>query len=156
MVPLLQPPSLNTMIFLTGRHHGQDVVLATLLATLPPPKGSRSINMSWAIPPWLALVEFLGLTAKEYNKHDNDKATMSTMTATTATTGTTATATAAMPTTRMAVTMATTTKVTWTAMGDGDDDYNNDDVDNNNNGDGTTMMQWRRRRWNDNDLMAMG
>jgi hypothetical protein len=25
------------------------------------------------IPPWLALVEFLGLTAKEHNKHANDK-----------------------------------------------------------------------------------
>jgi hypothetical protein len=27
----------------------------------------------WAIPPWLALVEFLGLTAKEHNKHDDDE-----------------------------------------------------------------------------------
>ena len=52
------------------------------------------------------LVQFLGLTAKEYDKHDNDKATMSTMMATTVT------ATAATPTTGMVVTMATTTKVT--------------------------------------------
>ena len=29
--------------------------------------------MTWMIPPWLALVEFLGLTAKEHNKHANDK-----------------------------------------------------------------------------------
>jgi hypothetical protein len=29
--------------------------------------------MPWAIPPWLALVEFLRLTAKEHNKHDDDK-----------------------------------------------------------------------------------
>ena len=29
--------------------------------------------MPWAIPPWLALVKFLGLTAKEHEKHDNDK-----------------------------------------------------------------------------------
>ena len=28
--------------------------------------------MPWAIPPWLALVKFLGLTAKEHNKHDDD------------------------------------------------------------------------------------
>ena len=41
--------------------------------------------MPWVIPPWLDLVEFLGLTAKEYNEHNNDKAAMSTMTATTAT-----------------------------------------------------------------------
>ena len=34
------------------------------------PKGRRSINMPWVIPPWLALVEFPGLTAKEFNKHD--------------------------------------------------------------------------------------
>jgi hypothetical protein len=74
------------------------------------PSGSHSINMPWVIPPWLALVEFLGLTAKEYNKHNNDKATMSTMTATTAT------ATAAMATTRMAAMMATMMKVMWTAM----------------------------------------
>jgi hypothetical protein len=29
--------------------------------------------MPWVIPPWLILVKFLGLTAKEYNEHDNDK-----------------------------------------------------------------------------------
>jgi hypothetical protein len=29
--------------------------------------------MPWAIPPWLALVEFLGLTAKEHDKHDDDE-----------------------------------------------------------------------------------
>jgi hypothetical protein len=29
--------------------------------------------MPWVIPPWLALVEFLGLTTKEYNEHNNDK-----------------------------------------------------------------------------------
>jgi hypothetical protein len=28
--------------------------------------------MPWAIPPWLGLVEFLGLTAKEHDKHDDD------------------------------------------------------------------------------------
>jgi hypothetical protein len=38
-VPSLQPPLLNTMIFLTGRHHGQDVVLATPSATLRPTQG---------------------------------------------------------------------------------------------------------------------
>ena len=37
------------------------------------PKGSRSINMPWVIPPWLVLVKFLGLTAKEYDEHDGDK-----------------------------------------------------------------------------------
>jgi hypothetical protein len=37
------------------------------------PKGSCSINMPWVIPPWLALVKFLGLTSKEYDKHDDDK-----------------------------------------------------------------------------------
>ena len=37
--PFLQPPSLNTMIFPTGWHHGQDVILATLLATLWPTQG---------------------------------------------------------------------------------------------------------------------
>jgi len=66
--------------------------------------------MTWVIPPWLALVKFLGLTAKEYDEHDDNKATMSTMTATTAT------ETAATPTTGMAATMETTTKVTWMAM----------------------------------------
>jgi hypothetical protein len=66
--------------------------------------------MPWMIPPWLALVEFLGLTAKEYDKHAFDKSRMLTMTATTAT------ATAAMPTTGMAATMATRMKVTSTAM----------------------------------------
>ncbi len=66
--------------------------------------------MPWVIPPWLALAEFLGLTAKEYDEHDDNQASMSTVTVTTGT------ATAAMPTTRMAATMATTTKVTWTAM----------------------------------------
>ena len=66
--------------------------------------------MPWVIPPWLALVIFLGLTAKEYDEHNDDKATMSTMTATTAK------ATAAMPTTRMVAMMATTTKVTWMAI----------------------------------------
>ena len=129
------------IIFSTGRRpaYGQ-------------PKGRRSIIMPWAIPPWLALVEFLGLTAKEYDKHDNDKATMSMMTTTTAT------ATTAAPMTRMAATMATMTKVTWTAMGGGDEDCNNDDVDDNNDNNGTTTMQWRwrRRRWNDDNLMAMG
>ncbi len=95
--------------------------------------------MSWVIPPWLALVEFLGLTAKECDEHDDDKATMSMMTATTATM---ATVTVATPTTRMAVTMATTTKVTWMAMGGGDKDYNNNDVDNDDNKDGTTRMRW--------------
>ena len=58
------------------------------------------------IPPWLALVEFLELTAKEYNKHDDDKAKMLTMTAMTAT------ATAATLMTRMVAMMATMTKVT--------------------------------------------
>ncbi len=58
--------------------------------------------MPWVIPPWLALVEFLGLTTKEYDEHAFDKASMSTMTAT--------------PTTGMAATMAITTKVTSTAM----------------------------------------
>ena len=62
--------------------------------------------MPWVIPPWLTLVEFLGLTAKEYDEHNDDKATMLTMTATMAT------ATAATPTTGMAATIATTTKVT--------------------------------------------
>ena len=66
--------------------------------------------MPWVIPPWLALVEFPGLTAKEYDKHEDDKATMLTMKAMMAT------VTAATPTTRMAATMATTTKVTWMAM----------------------------------------
>jgi hypothetical protein len=61
--------------------------------------------MPWVIPPWLALVEFLGLTAKEYHEHNDDKATMLTIMATTAT------AKAAKPATRMAATMATTTKV---------------------------------------------
>ncbi len=30
--------------------------------------------MPWVIPPWLGLVEFLGLTAKanEHDKHDDD------------------------------------------------------------------------------------
>jgi hypothetical protein len=97
------------MIFPTGRHQGKDVVLAMPLATLRNTKGSCSINTPWVILLWLALVEFLGLTTKEYHKHNDDKATMSTMTATTAT------ATAATATTRMVVTMATTTKVTWTA-----------------------------------------
>ena len=32
----------------------------------------RRSPMPWAIPPWLALVKFLGLTAKEHNKHDDD------------------------------------------------------------------------------------
>ena len=66
--------------------------------------------MPWVIPPWLALVEFLGLTAKEYDEYDNDKATMLTMMAMTAT------AMAAMPKTRMAAMMATMMKVTWTVM----------------------------------------
>ena len=66
--------------------------------------------MPWVIPPWLDLVEFFGLTAKEYDKHADDKAMTSTMTAMTAT------ATAAMPTTGMAATMATTTNVTWMLM----------------------------------------
>ncbi len=66
--------------------------------------------MPWVIPPWLALVKFLGLTDKEYGKHDNDEATMLAMTATAAT------AMAATPTTGMAVIMATTTKVTWMGM----------------------------------------
>ena len=59
---------------------------------------------------WLALVEFLGLTAEEYDKHNNIKATVLMMLAMPVT------ATTATPTTRMAATMATTTKVTWTAM----------------------------------------
>jgi hypothetical protein len=75
--------------------------------------------MSWAMPPWLALVQFLGLTAKEYDEHDDNKATMLTMTAMMMTT---ATAMAATPTTRMAATMTTMTKVMWMAMGGGDDD----------------------------------
>ena len=29
--------------------------------------------MPWVIPPWLALVKFLGLTVKEHDKHDNDE-----------------------------------------------------------------------------------
>jgi hypothetical protein len=28
--------------------------------------------MPWAILPWLALVKFLGLTAKEHDKHNDD------------------------------------------------------------------------------------
>ena len=35
----IQPPSLNIMIFLTGQHHGQDVILATPSATLRPTQG---------------------------------------------------------------------------------------------------------------------
>jgi hypothetical protein len=66
--------------------------------------------MPWVILPWLALVEFFGLTAKEYDEHDDNKATMLMMTATMAT------ATAATPTTRIAATVATMTKVTWTAI----------------------------------------
>jgi hypothetical protein len=29
--------------------------------------------MPWVIPPWLALVEFLGLTAKEHDKHNDEE-----------------------------------------------------------------------------------
>ena len=68
-------------------------------------KGRRSISVPWAILPFLASVKFLGLTAKEHNKHDNDKAAMSTKKATSAT------ATAATPATRMATMMATTMTV---------------------------------------------
>ena len=66
--------------------------------------------MPWVIPPWLALVEFLGLTAKKYDEHDDNKATMSTMIATAAT------ATAATPTTWMVAMMETMMKVTWMVM----------------------------------------
>ena len=66
--------------------------------------------MPWVIPPWLALVEFLGLAVKEYDEHDDDKATMWTMTVVMMTTM------AVTPTIRMAATMEITTKVTRTAM----------------------------------------
>jgi hypothetical protein len=33
--------------------------------------------MPWAIPPWLVLVKFLGLAAKEHDKHDNDEVMIS-------------------------------------------------------------------------------
>ncbi len=49
------------------------------------PKGRGSIIVPWVIPPWLVLVEFLKLTTKEYDKHDNNKATMLMITVTTAT-----------------------------------------------------------------------
>jgi hypothetical protein len=29
--------------------------------------------MPWVIPPWLALVEFLGLTVKEHDKHNDNE-----------------------------------------------------------------------------------
>jgi len=111
-VPFLQPSSLNTMLFPTERHHGHDVVLETPSATLQLPysqsKSSRSIPMPWVIPPWLVLVECLGLTAKEHDKHDdNEVMTFTTML-------TTATATSSMSTTRMAM-MATMTTVKGTA-----------------------------------------
>jgi hypothetical protein len=111
--------------------------------------------MPWVIPPWLAFVEFLGLTAKKYDEHVDDKATMSTMTVTTAT------GTAAMPTTGMAATMATMTKVTWmamaatttptttmtsTTMGQQRCYGNNDN--------GMTTME--QRQWNNDDVMVMG
>jgi hypothetical protein len=87
------------IIFSTGRRpaYGQ-------------PKGRRSIIMPWAIPPWLALVEFLGLTAKEYDKHDNNKITMTTTMVKMATTM------ASKLTTRMALMMVTTTKGKWMVM----------------------------------------
>ena len=66
--------------------------------------------MPWVILPCPPFVEFLGLTAKEYDEHNNNKAMMLTMAATMAT------AMAATPPTRMAVRMAIMTKVTWTAM----------------------------------------
>jgi hypothetical protein len=107
MLPTNPAKLLNTMIFPAGQHHGQDAILAILLANLRPPKSRCSINMPWAIPHWLALVEFLGLTAKEYNEHDDDKVTILTMTAMTAT------VTATSPTTRMTATKVTATKVKW-------------------------------------------
>ena len=73
-------------------------------------KGRRSITIPWAMPPFLASFKFLGLTAKEHDKHDNDKAAMPTMKATSAT------VTEAMPTTRMVMMMATTMTVKWTVM----------------------------------------
>jgi len=111
--------------------------------------------MSWVIPSWLALVEFLGLTAKEYDEHDDDKATMSTMTATTAT------ATASTPDERDGGDDGNNDKGDVDGDGGGDSNYDNDDVNDNNDDDdnddnGTTAMRWRQRRWNNDDVMAMG
>jgi len=110
--------------------------------------------MPWAILPWLALVEFLGLTAKEHDKHvsmttsdnvdddgDSDH---------------------------------NDTDDNDGGDGDNDDgeverDGGDDDNDDNDNDDDVnidiveddddhemTTMRWRRGRMDDNDAMAMG
>ena len=112
---------LSTVGYLSSnRHHStpcyfrQNDIMDTMLSwkhrRLPygQSKSSRSIPMPWVIPPWLVLVECLGLTAKEHGKHaDNEVMIFTTM-------PTMATATSSTPTTRMAM-MATTTTVKWTA-----------------------------------------
>ena len=105
--PFHQLPLLNIMIFLTGQHHGHDVVLATLLATLRPTQwkalhqhamGNTTLACFGPIP-W---IDHQGVD------HNDNKTTMLTMTTSTVT------ATAAMPTARMMALMATTMKVKWT------------------------------------------
>ena len=95
--------------------------------------------MPWAIPPWLALVEFLGLTAKEYDECNDNKAMMST---TTATMMTAMAAMAATPTTRVMATMATRTKLKGMVMARVTKTT-------------TTMtLTMTIRQWDDNNVMA--
>jgi hypothetical protein len=89
------------MIFPTGRHHGQDVVLATPSATLNTTQDQLLHQHAMGDT---ALACF-GPT-KENTKRNNNKATISTMTVAMAT------STATTPTTRMVVTMAAMMKVT--------------------------------------------
>jgi hypothetical protein len=111
--------------------------------------------MPWVIPPWLALVEFLVLTAKVYDKHNDNKATMLTMT------GTTATATAVTLTTRMTATMATMTKVMWMAMAVALTTTTTMTSMTSTTTKKTmrqqmAIMQWQQQQWNEDNLMVMG
>ena len=103
----------------------------------------RRFPMPWVIPPWLALVKFLGLTAKEHNKHDDDGDSND-----------------------------NDANDNHDGDGDNDDgevehdgsdkDDNDDDDDVNidviedDDDDGTMTMRWRRGQMDDNDAMAMG
>jgi hypothetical protein len=104
--------------------------------------------MPWVIPPWLGLVEFLGLTAKanEHDKHDDgdDDGDSDDNDANDKDGGDGNKDDGKWNTTAgMTTTMTTTMMINIDVVEDDDNDW-------------TTTMRWRQVQLDDNDVMAMG
>ncbi len=141
------------MIFRTGRHHGQDVVLATLSATLRLTQG-QSLHQHamgdtalacFGRIPWIDRQGVRGARLRQSDDVNDD--------------GNNGNSNGSDTNNRDGGDNGNNDKGDINSDGGGDDDYDNDDVsngddDDDDDDDGTTTMRWRRGRWNDEDGTA--